>query len=232
MTERPEQGNAPFGLASVPAWVRVTLAVTVAVLFLLALAMLIVSVLDESRNGWAVPAVAFVETAGTGLMVLLLLFFVDRSRRPAALDDLTRRFFELELPTALSKMAYVEPDAVDWTPDIKLSAAPLVSRVKLKVAHAGGAYKASYLIEVDGGLVRMSAELNIRRVGIVYVMEGHSDETPRAAFDDLRDTFSGAQDAHWHLGVPIELTGRAEGRGGGARLGAQLCATAAPQPRA
>lgn len=197
----------------VPPWMRLSILSGVAILFAAAIAMLAFSMFVEGQQVWATPATALAETAGTGLLVLLVLYFVDRSRGSAALGDLTRRFFVSELPRAFSKMEHDEPPLVPWMDGSQTELPDLASHVTIEMSYARGAYNAQYVLTVAGSKLRIAVQFNIRRLNVTYVMQGHAGETAEDAFAALRDTFTGAGKAGYEIGVASEITGRSRGRG-------------------
>ena len=189
----------------VPRWVRAALLAVVAALFALSVALLALSVSVPEREGWAVPAAAIAETSGTACLVLLVLFFVERGQDVPRVEALSDRFFVDDLPRAFEKMAYVEPRHVPWHRGWTRSPR-LASRVEIEVSHARGSYRAGYVLRVDGLAVALEVELNVQRMNVVYLIGARPGDDPAAAFGALADTFEGARNADYRLGVPRDAS--------------------------
>ena len=74
------------------------------------------------------------------------------------------------------------------------------------MSHARGSYRAGYVLRVDGLAVALEVEVNVQRMGVVYLIEARPGDGPAAAFAALADTFEGARDAGSHLGVPRDAS--------------------------
>lgn len=196
----PQSAKVQF----VPLWVRVVVVSVVALLFALSVGLLLLAVYRPEREGWADPAAAFAETSGTAFLVLLLLFFIERGQRLPRVEALSNRFFVDDLPRALEKIAYVEPRHAPWHRGWTRSAR-LRSRVAIEISHASGSYRAEYIVTADAITVAMTVELNVQRLGIVYLIPGGEGADAAATFGALADTFEGARDAGYHIGVPRDL---------------------------
>lgn len=211
MPDLSDQSNRPSGLAYVPRWVRVVIILFVALLFVAAAGMLAASLKIEGREAWSEPAAAIAQTASTGLLVLLILFFVERNQSREALSDLTERFFMEDLPLAFEKIDYTFPDYKKWSHD-DVSPAALDTQTEIKIAHALSAYRAGYVLTVEEANIRVMVELNVKRLNVVIVLEGHDGETAKGVFGKLKDTMQGAKDAGYTIGEAFESTKRNEGR--------------------
>lgn len=193
--------DAPAGPARLlPRWVRWAITGLVAAMFLASAAMLVASVSLDGRHDWALPAAAFAETAGTGLLVALVVFFVDRGRSLPRAEALTTRFLLDELARALSRLDHERPPLTEWQ-EGRLRPAALRSRVALRVAHAKGTPSADDVLDVGGRTVALQVELNVRRLGVACLLPARRGESAQGVFGALTDTVAGARDAGYHIGT-------------------------------
>lgn len=212
MSESSDQGSALTGLAHVPAWVRFAILSLIGLLFLLSLFFLGLSFVDEEAQGWAQSAAVMAETSATGLMFLLILFFVERRRSTAALEDLTHRFLHRELPQALSKIKYQQPEFRTWRPETD-DFEEMKTSTNVMTSYAKGTFRAFFIVTVKGGSIRMLVEFNIRRIGVDYFFESREGETIEEAVESIADTLKGAKSAGYIPASCREVTGRTEGKG-------------------
>src|SRR5690606_1773557 len=118
----------------VPGWVRWTVTIVVALLFVGSAGMLIASVYLEGRSDWGEPAAAFAETAGTGFLVVLVLFFFDRGSDVQRAEVLTETLFLRDIPRALRNVDYDQPPFHVWH-DGWANSTSLKSNVVVQIAH-------------------------------------------------------------------------------------------------
>lgn len=199
-----QQGTS-LSVVVLPVWVRVAIVELVAILFLTSLTMLMMSILDPGLAHWAQPAADIGSVAATGFLVLLVMFFLQRSRSLKAIDELTEDFLLREVPRALSALSEEEPSYVPWHATMRARSA-VETRADIRIAYSKGAYRARYIIKIGGRPLRVKVEFNVRRLGVVFTLPAEEHETATSVFAGLKDTLGGAQSAGYSINETYEVT--------------------------
>jgi hypothetical protein len=184
----------------VPPWVRLFALVIILTLLASSGLVLVWSINEPGLHNWTIAALATAELTGAAALALLFLFFVERGHRTRRLDTLCQVFFTEEMPAALKKMSYKNPEFATWQSGNQRFA-PLETLVEIEIAYASGSYAVDYLVQSRGVLLWMSVEANVKRVSVVYSIEKIDNRMPKELFDEFKDTWDGAKNAGYHLGL-------------------------------
>lgn len=187
-----------------PAWVRWSVTGVVAVMFLGAAGMLVASALFEGRHDWVAPSAALAETAGTGMLVVLVLFFLDQRRDLLRTGNLTASFFLQDVPRALRNVDYDPPPFTEWQ-EGGSHATALRSNVALRIAYARGVTSTDYILTVGGESVAIMVTCNVMRLGVTCILPTEAGETAASVYSGLADTLKGAENAGYHIGTAYDL---------------------------
>ncbi len=188
----------------VPPWLRWSVTAVVAVLFLGAAGMLVASALIEGRQDWVAPSAALAETAGTGMLVVLVLFFLASRRDIQRAGSLTASFFLRDIPRALRQVSYDPLAFIPWQ-DGGPPSAGLRSNVTLRIAHASGVTSTDYILTVGDESVGLAITCNVMRLGVTCILPAEPDETAAGVYASLADTLKGAENAGYHIGTAYEV---------------------------
>lgn len=188
----------------VPPWVRWSVTAVVAILFLGAAGMLVASAFIAGRQDWVAPSAALAETAGTGMLVVLVLFFLDSRRDIQRAGSLTTSFFLRDIPRALRNVNYDPPAFTLWQEGGAHSAA-LRSNVVLRIAHARGVTTTDYILTVGEESVGLAITCNVMRLGVTCILPAGPEETAAGVYASLADTLKGAENAGYHIGTSYEV---------------------------
>lgn len=200
--------GAPGGdskILFIPAWVRWIAFSILFSMIVASIALFVFGFYREDGDTYILVGASIAELAGTALLIILFALFVERGRSRPRVENLSEVFFIKDVPSALSKISYAEHTYVDFE-DHGKTVQSLVSKTKIRIKYARGNFLADYIIDTGAARIALRVEANVKRIGVIYKLPGPPGAAAEAVFESFRDTWSGAADAGYHVGVERDVT--------------------------
>lgn len=189
----------------IPAWVKVVVIALVLALLFMSGFLLYMAIKLPDVEQWVIAAVSVAELGGATLLAALVMFYVERGRRVPRVEQLSKAFFLQEVPAALKKLSHNSPPFREWQ-GAEDDYEDLVSTVGVSVSYAEGSYHADYIVRDDDVVIALYIEMNVKRLGIVYKTDRLEDTDVETFFAAFRDTWEGARDAGYHIGIARDVS--------------------------